>query len=231
MKLSPAILPLLAVALAPALAAAETRADSPLAAAIALYSDHQYPAARVALEKIAAAEPTNAAACYYLGETLLRRGDTQALDDAVPWLEKAAQLAPTNATYLSDFGGASMELAGKNTSLSAATKGRDAMEQAIKLNPDDLESRAGLMQFYERAPWPIGSSAKAAAQLEEIRQRDPDRATVLSVAGKTASKDYTGAFKLCDDVLAVNPMTTQRSTNTAAPPRSAAKTLSAVLPP
>ena len=204
-RVSPAILPLLAVALAPALAAAETRADSPLAAAIALYSDHQYPAARVALEKIAAAEPTNAAACYYLGETLLRRGDTQALDDAVPWLEKAAQLAPTNATYLSDFGGASMELAGKNTSLSAATKGRDAMEQAIKLNPDDLESRAGLMQFYERAPWPIGSSAKAAAQLEEIRQRDPDRATVLSVAGKTASKDYTGAFKLCDDVLARKP--------------------------
>jgi len=192
-------------ALASDLSAPCARADLDLAGAISLYQKHDYPAARVALEKITSAEPANAAACYYLGSTLLHRGDAKALDDAVPWLEQAARLAPTNATYLAEFGGASLELAGKNTSISAATKGRDAMEQAIKLDPANLDARAGLMQFYERAPWPLGSSAKAAAQLEEIRQRDPDRATVLSVVGKTSSKDYAAAFRLCDEVLARKP--------------------------
>lgn len=205
MTIRPLLLSLLAVALAPGLVASELRAAPSLADAIALYRASRFPDARAALEPIVAAEPGNAAACYYLGETLLHRGDANALDDAVPWLEKAARLEPANADYLADFGGAAMQLAEKNTSVTAATKGRDAMEQAIKLEPDNLEARAGLMQFYERAPWPLGSSAKAAAELEEIRKRDPDRATVLSVASKTADKDYTTAFKLCEEVLARKP--------------------------
>jgi len=84
------------------LAAASTDIDR----AIALYNAKEYPAARAALEKITAAEPDNAAACYYLGEVLLLRGDDRALDDAIRWLDKAATLEPTNADYLADFGGA-----------------------------------------------------------------------------------------------------------------------------
>lgn len=186
-------------------AAALARAETPLDSAVALFKAKQYPAARAALEKITAAEPGNAAACYYLGQTLLRRGDSTALDDAAKWLEKAARLEPRNATYLAAFGGTSLQLASKNTSFSAATKGRDAMEQAIALDPGDLDAREGLMQFYERAPWPLGSSAKAAAQLEEIRRRDPDRATVLGVIGKANAKDYAAAFGICDAVLASKP--------------------------
>jgi tetratricopeptide (TPR) repeat protein len=181
------------------------RAETSLDQAVALFNAKDYPAACSALEKITAAEPANAAACYYLGQTLLLRGDSTALDEAVPWLEKAAALEPKNAGYLADYGGASLQLADKNTSFSAATKGRDAMEQSLKLDPDNLDARTGLMQFYERAPWPLGDSAKAAAQLEEIRRRDPDLATVLSVGTKADAKEYAAAFKLCDDVLARAP--------------------------
>ncbi|HWA08942.1 MAG TPA: tetratricopeptide repeat protein [Opitutaceae bacterium] len=181
------------------------RAATPLDDAIGLYQSRQYPLARAAFEKIAAAEPANAVACFYLGQTLLRRGDRSALDDAVVWLEKAAQLQPGNSTYLAAFGGASLQLAQKNTSFTAATKGRDAMEQAIRLDPANLDAREGLMQFYERAPWPLGSTAKADAELEEIRRRDPDRATVLSVIGKANAKDYAAAFQICDRVLAKTP--------------------------
>ncbi|MCX6951325.1 MAG: hypothetical protein NTV51_03955, partial [Verrucomicrobia bacterium] len=150
---------------------------APIDDAIALYKDKKYPDARAALEQIATAEPANAAAAYYLGMTLLRRGDPKALPDSVPWLEKAATLEPQNALYLADYGGASMQLAGQTSSISAATKGRDAMEKSLRLNPNNLGAREGLYQFYSRAPWPIGSSSKAQTQLDEIRKLDPDRAT------------------------------------------------------
>lgn len=195
---------LLALALALPLAFTAVCAAS-IDDAIALYKDKKYPDARAALEKITAAEPANAAAAYYLGMTLLRRGDGKALADGVPWLEKAAALEPTNARYLADFGGASMQLAGQTSSLSAATKGRDAMEKSLKLDPTNLDAREGLFQFYQRAPWPIGSSSKAAAQLEEIRKLDPARATVLSVFDKLRTKDFAAAFKLLDAVLVRNP--------------------------
>lgn len=191
----------LAVACLPALAASATPFDE----AVSLFRAKNYPAAREAFEQIAAAEPANAAACHYLGLILLRRGDSTAIDDAVKWLEKAAKLEPANAAYLADFGGASLQLANKNRSYGAATRGRDAMEQAIQLDPANLDAREGLMQFYDRAPWPLGSSAKAAVQLEEIRRRDPDRATALSVTAKANAKDYAAAFRICDALLAQKP--------------------------
>jgi cytochrome c-type biogenesis protein CcmH/NrfG len=79
------------------------------------------------------------------------------------------------------------------------------MEASLKIDPDNLDARQGLMQFYQRAPWPLGSSAKADAQLEEIRRRDPDLATALSVNAKADTKDYAAAFQLCETVLAKSP--------------------------
>lgn len=191
-----------AVHAAPAPTAAPT---AELGAAIALFQGKRYPEAREKLEKIVAAEPKNAAACHYLGRTLIARNDNAAFEEGVKWLAQAATLEPHNPIYLGIFGGASLQLAGRTNSLSAATKGREAMEKALAINPDYLEAREGLFQFYERAPWPLGSSAKAATQLAEIRKRDPDLATVLSVLSKTRAKDYSAAFKLCDEVLAKKP--------------------------
>lgn len=189
--------------------AGTVRAASPFEDALALYKAKKYPDARAAFEKIAAAEPNDAAACYYLGMTLVRRGDTSALGEAVTWLEKAATLEPKNATYLADYGGASLLLAGRNRSLSSlglATKGRDAMEKSLTIDPDNLDAREGLWRFYTEAPFIAGgSSSKAAKQLEEIRQRDPDRATVMLVQAKANAKDFPAAFTLCDDILAKSP--------------------------
>ena len=178
----------------------------PLDDAIALYKAKQYPEARAALEKITAAEPKNAAACYYYGMTLRLRGDSTALDDAVPWLAKAAELEPTNATYLADFGGSSMQLAGKTRSLTAASRGKDAMIKAIALNPENLDAREGLMPFYAQAPFIVGGSAsKAAAQAEEIAKRDPNRGLLAQVTVKTAAKKYAEAIKNCEDFLKQTP--------------------------
>jgi tetratricopeptide (TPR) repeat protein len=176
-----------------------------LSAAIEQFRAHQYPAARAALEKIAGAEPNNAAAQYYLGRVVELRGDAEALPEAVKHYERAVTLEPDNPTYLGRYGGASLQLAERTTSLGTARRGRDAMEKAVKLDPADLDAREGLYQFYTRAPWPLGSSAKAAAHLEAIRQRDPTRAMVLSILNRINDRDYAGALKLCDEALARDP--------------------------
>ena len=181
------------------------KATDELNAALALVQAKRYPEACDALEKIVAQDPTNAAACHRLGLVVKLRNDNSAWEEALKWLAKAVELEPNNATYLGDFGGTSLQFAGRTNSLSAATRGREAMEKALTIDPDYLNAREGLFQFYQRAPWPIGSSAKAAIQLEEIRRRDPDLATVLGATSKTNAKDYAAAFKLCEDVLARKP--------------------------
>ncbi len=151
------------------------RADPALDRAVALYAARQYPEAQAALQGIVAARPRDAAACYYLGMTLRHRGDDRARDDAAGWLAKAVALAPANSTYLGDYGGTCLELADQHHSFSYATRGRGAMEKAIALDADNLEARQGLMQFYARAPWPLGSAERARSQADEILRRDPAR--------------------------------------------------------
>lgn len=186
-------------------AAAEPAASGEFAAAESLFKARRYPEARAALEKVVAAEPGNAAACHYLGLAWKLRNDTPAMEQAVTWLARAAELEPQNAAYLADFGGTSLQLASRTRSFGAATRGRDAMEKAVAMEPANLDAREGLFQFYTRAPWPLGSSAKANAHLKEIQRRDPDRGTVLAVIAKADAKDYAAAFALCEAVLATQP--------------------------
>lgn len=196
---------LLIAALTLALLAGRTLA-APLEDAITLYEAKKYPEARAALEKLTAAEPNNAAAAYYYGMTLRRRGDGKAIEDAVPWLAKAVELEPNNATYLADFGGSSLQLANKKSSISAANRGRDAMIRSLELNPDNLDAREGLMQFYAQAPFIVGGSmSKALAQAEEIRKRDAVRGLNAMVTVKVTDKKYAEAAALCEAHLKTSP--------------------------
>ena len=176
-----------------------------LAEARALFEARRYPEAKVALEKIVAAEPKNAAVCHWLGRVLALRNDAAALEEAAKWHGKAAELEPANAAYLGAYGGALLNSANKSRSLSTATKGRDMLEKAVALDPAQLDAREALFRYYYHAPWPIGSSSKANAHLAELRKRDPARATLLSVLSKVDAKDYAGAFKICEEMLAAKP--------------------------
>jgi tetratricopeptide (TPR) repeat protein len=190
--------------------AVAARAATPLEEAIGLYKEKKYPAARAALEKIAAAEPNNPVPSYYLGMTLMRRGDDRALEEALPWMEKAAKLEPGNAMYLADYGGIAMLVADKRQSLSSiglVKKGRDAMEQSLTIDPENLDARVGLWRFYSEAPaaFGLGDSAKAAVHLEQIRKRDPKRAAMLLIDSQTRAKKFSEAFKVCEELLAKTP--------------------------
>jgi cytochrome c-type biogenesis protein CcmH/NrfG len=179
--------------------------DADLATARELFSARRYPEALPLLEKIVTADPNNAAAHHYLGRTLAARNDNASFAAALPHLARAAELDPANAVYQGIYGGTSLQYAGRTQAVTAALRGRDAMLKAIELDPDYLDAREGLFQFYQRAPWPLGSQAKAEAQLAEIRRRNPDLATVLSVTSRINARDYPGAFAVCDEVLAKRP--------------------------
>lgn len=173
--------------------------------AIALYQQKRYPEARLAFEKITVNEPTNATACHYLGMTLRLRADDRSIEDALIWLEKAAKLDPANTTYLTLFGITSMQSAGKARSITAATRGRDAVIRALELAPDNLDAREALLQFYTQAPWPLGSLAKAWDQAKAIAELDPTRGLFAQVLIKTNEKKYEEAIALCEKSLAQNP--------------------------
>ena len=170
-----------------------------------LFEAKRYPEAHAALAKLVAADPKNAAACHLLGRVLSNRNDRAAAEEGLTWLGRAAELAPENVGYLSAFGIASLRQAGRATSLAAATRGRDALEKVLRLDPAQLDAREALYQFYQRAPWPLGSAAKANAHLQEIRSRAPDRAVVIEVQAKAAAKDFPAAFQLCETALATAP--------------------------
>jgi len=147
---------------------------SPIGNALALYKHGRYGEARDALERLVAADPSNAAACYFLGMTLQRVAQPS-LDSARTWLGKAVRLAPENEGYLAEYAGVCLLIADRDTSLGLALEGRNAMARAIAMNPSDLEAREGLMRFYATAPWPLANPDKALALAAEIAKRDPKR--------------------------------------------------------
>jgi tetratricopeptide (TPR) repeat protein len=168
------------------------RADPSTEKGIAFYRKDDFSAARPFLEKAVAADPGNAAACYYLGMTLAEGGDERSYEAAEPWLARAVSLAPGNEAYLADYGGNSLELADRKRSLDYAVRGRNAMEKAIRMNPADLDAREGLMRFYAQAPWPFGSAAKAMDQAAAIAARDRARGLkAMMMLGRIHEKDHS----------------------------------------
>jgi tetratricopeptide (TPR) repeat protein len=163
-------------------------AAAPLGDAVALYKKGRLAEARAILEPLVAAEPQNAAALYYLGMVLERSGGTASLDGSRQMLGRAVQLSPQNATYLAEYAGVCLELADRDSSLGLALEGRDAMIRALAANPRDMEAREALMEFYAKAPWPIGDSGKAMEQAAEIAKRDAKR-------GAAAYRDIAGIFE------------------------------------
>lgn len=167
-----------------------------MAAAARLYRAQDYAAAAAALAPVIAREPGNAEAQHLMGMCLRQRGDPQARDAAKPWLEQAAALAPDNPEFVADLAGNCLELADLHWSYGLAVRGRDLMEKALQLDPNDVGGREGLMRFYREAPWPLGDKAKAEAQAAEILRRDPRRGALAAIYLRRTAKDYPGALAL-----------------------------------
>jgi tetratricopeptide (TPR) repeat protein len=162
--------------------------------AIGLFKQKRYTEARTALEQIVQSEPSNASACYFLGLTL-QRVPSPSLDAARSWLERAVSLSPDSEPYLAEYAGATLLIADRDHSIAFALEGRDAMTKAISMDPDDLDAYDGLMEFYAKAPWPLGDSDKAMDLAGQIAKRD-------AKSGEAAFNKIAGIFEKAgrDDV-------------------------------
>ena len=161
---------------------------------VALFEARRYPEARAAFEAAAKANGRDARAAYYLGRIALVDGNA---GRAQQWLERAVQLDAGRATYHHWLGRAySREAlrAGKLRQMALAGKIRDEFRRAVALDPNDLEARFDLLQYYVVAPGFMGGSeGKAREQAAEIRRRNPFRGHLAYGAIAEDAKDAAGA--------------------------------------
>jgi Tfp pilus assembly protein PilF len=107
------------------------------------------------------------------GRALLDKRD---YEHATEVLEKAVAATPKNAEahyLLAVAYGEQAMTASVFSRVSLAGKAKDQFEAAVQADPNHLDARMGLMQWYTVAPAMIGGSAtKAMEQAAEIKKRD-----------------------------------------------------------
>lgn len=133
----------------------------------------RYPAARSLLEAALREDPSDARAAGFLGRVFFEENESER---AIQCLEKAAALDPKSPAYPYWLGRALTSQAIRAsmfTRASLAGRIRRAFQHAVELDPDDLDARLGLMEFYLRAPGFMGGSvARAKSEADEVRRRD-----------------------------------------------------------
>lgn len=156
-----------------------------LQTAIDLYHARRDSDAKAALEAIFAKEPQNHAALSYLARLAKRRKDW---DEVIERYEFCLRLAPNNAEYWANASEAYARKAQRDpvfSGLPNIRKCREAIVKAVELDPETVQYRVGLFEFYRAAPRLIGGSMKLAReQLAEIAKRDAGTARMLE--GKMA---------------------------------------------
>ena len=196
------IILILALAALPALAA-----DSALHDQIAgLFKQHQWVEAQAVLEKLTVAEPANAEAWYYLGETFLARNDAE---KALVTAEKCTTLAPAESRYFLQLGnaaGLSAMKAGLFSKMGFAKQCKAAYDKAVELDPKNINARWSVMEYCRQAPGFLGGGMdQAYAQAEEIKKLDLRRGRQAYAMLYAADKKYPEAFGVYEEMLREKP--------------------------
>ena len=171
-----------------------------------LFKERQWAEAQALLEKVTAAEPANADAWNALGQTFLARGD---YERAIPPLEKATQLDPGKCEYFLQLGnayGMGAAKAGLLSKIGFAKKCKAAFDQAVVIDPSNINARWSVMEYCRQAPGFMGGGMDAAyAQAEAIKKLDARRGRAAYTSLYLADKKYPEAFALYDEVLRDKP--------------------------
>lgn len=181
-----------ACALVPATIAAQGGPN--LDQAAALVEAGRHGDAKPLLLALAKQHPGDAAVAYYLGRVFFA---AEAYDESIRWLDKAVTRDPKSSRYRQWLGRAYSSEAGRATLLrkpSLAGKARTAFEQAVALDPENVDARYDLFEYYRQAPGVAGGSkAKAKEQADEIGKRDASRGHLARATLHEGEEDTAAA--------------------------------------
>ena len=123
--------------------------------------------------------------------------NTNQADKAAELLEQAVKEKPNDAPrhfHLGEAYGVQAGQAGMFKAASLAGKARDEFVKAVQLDPNYLDARFGLMQFYLQAPAIMGGDKdKAREQALEIKKRDSFTGHRALAAIAASEKDMNAA--------------------------------------
>lgn len=168
-----------ALALGTAIPLVTAAQQSSVDSAVQLYRRHDYAAAAQVLSP---ASPAGDPGVYYwLGRIALAQYKA---DDAVRWLQKAVQANDSSSDYHLWLGrayGTKAEHASllKRPSLAQQTKAE--FEQALALDPQNIDARVDLISYLVEAPGFLGGSRdRAEAMAGELRTLNPYRGALAA---------------------------------------------------
>ncbi len=177
-----------------------------LAHARQLFDARSYDAARVELLALAQAAPFDAAPHLYLGRIAQTQGDA---GEALRQLERCVALNERNASchfFIGEVLGTSAARASKLRLPFLARRTKREFDRAVELDPDYLDARMGLIQYYLRAPGFLGGSVdKARVQATEITRRSALRGALASGAVAEHQQDLGAAEALFLAAIAAQP--------------------------
>jgi tetratricopeptide (TPR) repeat protein len=143
-----------------------------LATGVTLFERGQFAAAQQFFEAFVSQYPTDPAGAYYLGRIAF---EGERYEQAATWFEKAVQLGGGNSDshlWLGRTYGHQAQAA-KSEAFFLARKVKTHLEKAVELNPDNIEARFDLLEYYLQAfAFVAGGHTKAKEQAEEIAKRN-----------------------------------------------------------
>jgi tetratricopeptide (TPR) repeat protein len=152
-----------------------------------LYDAQKYPEARAMLEPLGKRDAPTA---LLMGKVLLQMNDASRSAD---WLEAAVKLDPRSSQawdWLGRAYGTQAETANKLKQAFLAKKTKSAWERAIALDPNNLDARQDIIQYYLKAPGFMGGSKdKARQEALEIKKRNGYRGAFAAASVCAELKD------------------------------------------
>ena len=162
-----------------------------------------YSAAITTLQSVVQQNPMSAEAFFWLGRSYHELHD---YNNAIAQLEKSTQLDAKNSEFHHWLGIAYGEKADRERSFSVAKKVKKEFQNAVQLDPSNIQARLDLMEYCVNAPWIVGGSKdEARAQIEAIEKLDPIKGHLARGKYYLVEKKPDQAEREYREVLAAKP--------------------------
>lgn len=187
------------------------QADDIISVGVGLFEEGDIAAAHRFFSTFVEEQPTDAVGAFYLGRTFFAQ---EQYEDAIKWLDKAVLLDNHNSDYHLWLGRACGHQAQRASVLwqfPLARRVRKHFERAVELNPDNIDARADLAEYYLKAPWFLGGGQeKAETQAHEISQRNlAEGLRVWRMIATEGANQYTATVNAQPHPSAASPPETR----------------------